>query len=165
VRRRQYQGHPLVKLAGAAARLPRYLKLAHGLAREASVPAIRKTALVGGIGYAILPFDVIPGIIPILGQLDDLAALLLGLQVVLGGCSQDVRLAHLERVGLSETAIDADLQTVRTAAAWLVNEGARLGLRGALAPFRLLLKEGDQPKRLPAEPASSRVEPGRHVVS
>lgn len=140
MRSRRYQGHPLAKLGGTVARLPRYLKLAHGLARDPAVPALRKSALVGGIGYAILPFDLLPGIIPIVGQLDDLAALLLGIRVALAGCPPDTAEAHLARVGLAETAIDADLQTVRDAAAWLAKGAIRLGKRGALLPFRWLGK-------------------------
>lgn len=136
----RFRGHPLVKLAGTTARLPRYLKLAHGLAREPSVTGARKTVLVGGIGYAVLPFDLLPGIIPVVGQLDDLAALLLGIRTALRGCSAEVSQAHLERVGLSDTAIDADLENVRNAAAWLVKGGAQLGIQGARAPFQLLGK-------------------------
>lgn len=138
MRSRRFQGHPLAKLGGTVARLPRYLKLAHGLARDPAVPALRKSALVGGIGYAILPFDVLPGIIPLVGQLDDLAALLLGIRVALAGCPPDTAQAHLARVGLAETAIDADLQTVREAATWFAKGALHLGKQGARLPFRWL---------------------------
>lgn len=138
MRSRRFRGHPLAKLGGTAARLPRYLKLAHGLARDPTIPALRKSALVGGIGYAVLPFDLLPGIIPIVGQLDDLAALLLGIRYALGACSPEQLQAHFTRVGLAETAIDADLQTVRDAAAWLAKGAMKLGIRGVLAPLRLL---------------------------
>ena len=152
MRRRPYQGHPLVKLAGTAARLPRYLKLANGLARDGSVSPARKAALVGGLGYALLPFDLIPGIIPIVGQLDDLAALLLGIRCALDGCPPEIAQAHLVRVGLSETAIGADLRTVQNAATWLAQGAARVGLRGMLAPFRLLFgpagRADNQPNKL-----------------
>jgi uncharacterized membrane protein YkvA (DUF1232 family) len=139
--------------------LPRYLKLAHALAGDPSVSALRKGALVGGIGYAVLPFDLLPGIIPIVGQLDDLAALLLGIRVALTGCPPDVVQQHLARVGLSETAIDADLQTVREAAAWLLKGGVRLGVRGALAPLRFLGRGGGQPKRMTPKRLPSSIEP------
>jgi uncharacterized membrane protein YkvA (DUF1232 family) len=143
--RRSYRGHPLVKLAGTAARLPRYLNLAQGLARDGSVPVARKSALVGGLGYAILPFDLIPGIIPVVGQLDDLAALLLGLRVALRGCPSDVAQAHLARAGIADTAIDADLQTVRDAAAWIMKGGAAIGVKAIAAPLRLIAGIGRRP--------------------
>ncbi len=131
-----------MKLAGTAARLPRYLKLAHGLARDGSIPIARKTALVGGIGYAVLPFDLIPGIIPVVGQLDDLAALLLGLRVAINGCPPDVAQAHLARVGIADSAIDADLLIVREAATWIVKGGAQLGLQATVFPIRRLFGLG-----------------------
>jgi uncharacterized membrane protein YkvA (DUF1232 family) len=137
VRSRRYQGHPLAKLGGTAARLPRYLKLAHGLVRDPSIPAARKGALVGGISYAVLPFDLLPGIIPIIGQLDDLAALLLGIRIALGGCSPEMAQTHLARVGLAETALDADLQTVQEVAVWLAKGAIGVARCGLMFPLKL----------------------------
>jgi uncharacterized membrane protein YkvA (DUF1232 family) len=142
MKRRSYKGHPLVTLAGTVARMPRYLKLSSALLRDPSIPAVRKTALIGGLGYAVLPFDLLPGIIPIVGQLDDLAAVLLGIRFALAGCSPEVAQEHLAQVGLSETAIEADVQTVRDTATWLLKGGARLGREGILWPFRRLLGQG-----------------------
>lgn len=148
--------HPLVRLAGTVARLPRYLNLAQGLAREPAVAAQHKAALGLGIGYAVLPFDLIPGIIPVVGQLDDLAALLLGIRHTLRACPDDVAAAHLERVGLKATALDDDLRTVAVATVWLASSAASLGARAARAPLRLLggvLGKGRARAKGPAEPA------------
>ena len=134
---RPKRGHPLVRLAGTVARLPRYLNLAQGLARESSVAPMRKAALVGGFGYAVLPFDLIPGVIPLIGQLDDLAALLLGIRTALRGCAPEVARAHMERAGLAETALDADLRNVEVASVWLVSKVGSLGARAVSLPFRL----------------------------
>jgi len=134
--------HPLVRLAGTVGRLPRYMKLAAALMREPAVPKGRKAALAAGFGYALLPLDLIPGIIPVLGQLDDLAALLLGVRTALRGCPPDVAEAHLERVGLSHDALDHDLRTTGVAAAWLVTGAGRLGARALAAPLRLLGRGG-----------------------
>jgi uncharacterized membrane protein YkvA (DUF1232 family) len=142
VTKRSYRGHPLAKLAGCAARLPRYLNLAQALARDGSVPVARKTALLGGLAYALSPIDLIPGIIPIVGQLDDLAALLLALRVVVNGCPPELAREHLSRVGIADTAIDADLETVREAAVWLAQGAGRLGLQVLTAPFRKVLGSG-----------------------
>ncbi len=131
---------PLIRLAGTMARLPRYLNLAQALARDNRVSASRKAALAAGIGYVALPLDLVPGIIPILGQLDDLAALLLSLRYALNGCSDDVVEEHLHRAGLSTTALEADLATVRATGIWLVVGGVKLGTRAITAPFSLLGK-------------------------
>src|SRR5262249_36300720 len=76
----RWRGHPLARLGGTIARLPRYLRLAKELFADPAIPPARKAALGAGIFYVALPLDLIPGIVPILGQLDDLAALLLGLK-------------------------------------------------------------------------------------
>src|SRR5262245_58594432 len=104
--------HPLVRLAGTVARLPRYLNLAQRLVRDPAISPARKAALGVGVGYVALPVDLIPGVIPILGQLDDLAALLLGLRTALAGCPRADARAHLNAVGLTESALDADVRTV-----------------------------------------------------
>jgi uncharacterized membrane protein YkvA (DUF1232 family) len=132
--------HPLVRLAGTAARLPRYLNLAQALARDPALSRKRKAALAVGIGYAVSPVDLIPGIIPVVGQLDDLAALLLGIRHALKGCSAEEAQAHLARAGLSRTALDADLRTVGVAGVWLVTRTASLGMRALAAPLRLLAR-------------------------
>lgn len=121
---------PLARLAGAAARIPRYLNLAQRLLRDPSVSTPRKTALGLGVLYVALPVDLIPGIIPILGQLDDLGALFLGLRTALRGCSPESARAHLASAGLSETALDADIRTVQVVGVWciasVVGKGAGL---------------------------------------
>lgn len=133
-------GHPLLRLAGTIARLPRYLNLAQALVRDPSLPRGRKAALMAGIGYAISPIDLIPGLIPVVGQLDDLAVLLLGLRQALAGCAPDVALAHLDRVGLGHAALDEDIETVRRTAIWLARKAVTLGNRAAAASMRLLTR-------------------------
>jgi uncharacterized membrane protein YkvA (DUF1232 family) len=133
----------MIRLAGTVARLPRYLNLAQALARDPAVPRRQKAILGAAIGYAILPVDLIPGIIPVVGQLDDLAALLLGLRRALAGCPPDLSRAHLDRVGLSAMALDADLETVRLTAIWLARGGVALGRRVLSVPLRLLARRAD----------------------
>jgi uncharacterized membrane protein YkvA (DUF1232 family) len=136
VRRR----HPLLRLAGTVARLPRYVKLAQALAREPALSARHKAALSLGLGYVALPVDLIPGVIPVLGQLDDLAALLLGLRHALRACPPEVARAHLARAGLAETALDADLRTVAVAGTWVVAGAAVVGARAVGGALRLVAR-------------------------
>jgi uncharacterized membrane protein YkvA (DUF1232 family) len=149
--------HPLIRLAGTVARLPRYLKLAQGLAGEPAVAARHKAALGLGIGYAVLPFDLLPGVIPVVGQMDDLAALLLGIRHTLRACPADVAAAHLARAGLKASALDDDLRVVAVATVWLVSGAASLGLRAARAPGRLLARVRGNP--LAAAPPRPRAAP------
>lgn len=117
----------MMRLAGTVARLPRYLQLAKALFNDAAIPVPRKAALAAGIGYAVLPFDILPGIIPIVGQLDDLAALLLGLRVALRGCPPETAAAHLQSAGVSRGQLDDDLRTVAVATLWIGRKTAQGG--------------------------------------
>jgi uncharacterized membrane protein YkvA (DUF1232 family) len=117
----------MARLVGTLARMPRYLMLAQALVRDQQIPARRKAALGLGIGYVASPIDLIPGIIPVLGQLDDLAALLLALKTTLDGCTPEHAEERMQRAGLSATALEADIRTVKVAAMWLVISTASLG--------------------------------------
>lgn len=51
--------------------IPNMLLLAARLLADSRVPATEKALLVGAIVYAIVPFDLIPDMIPFVGQIDD----------------------------------------------------------------------------------------------
>lgn len=137
----------MMRLAGTVARLPRYMQLARTLVQEPDLPKARKAALVAGFGYAILPFDLLPGIIPILGQLDDLGALLLGIRLALHGCEPLVAQSHLDRARLTQHQLDADLRTVGVATFWLGRKAVTYGARVVAGGVRLL-----QSLRRPRQP-------------
>jgi uncharacterized membrane protein YkvA (DUF1232 family) len=51
--------------------IPNMLLLCARLLRDPRVPATEKALLAGAIVYAIVPFDLIPDMIPFVGQIDD----------------------------------------------------------------------------------------------
>src|SRR6266850_7198591 len=51
--------------------IPNMLLLCARLLRDSRVPATEKALLAGAIVYAIIPFDLIPDMIPFVGQIDD----------------------------------------------------------------------------------------------
>lgn len=116
----------LGRFAEVLLRTPKYAVLAAGLARDDRLSASQKAGAVAALGYAVLPFDLLPGIIPVVGQLDDLTVLVGGLRAVLRSCPRDVALEHLSRAGLSFAVLDADLDAIRGTAWWLGRQGARL---------------------------------------
>ena len=128
----------LLRLVGTMARVPAYVRLGFGLVREPAVPPGRKAALVAALAYVVSPIDLIPGLIPVAGQLDDLAVLLIGVRRTLDSCPPAVAQAHLDRAGVSLADLDADLATVRDTGAWLLERGASLGARAIASGFRLL---------------------------
>jgi len=59
------------------------LKLAWRMFRDPGVPPAAKAVMPGVLLYLASPIDIIPDFIPVLGQLDDLLVLFLGLGIVL----------------------------------------------------------------------------------
>ena len=51
--------------------IPNMLLLCARLLRDSRVPATEKALLAGAIVYAIVPFDLIPDMLPFVGQIDD----------------------------------------------------------------------------------------------
>jgi uncharacterized membrane protein YkvA (DUF1232 family) len=109
-------------------RLPAYARLGWRLARDPRLSRARRTAVAAAAAYLVSPIDLVPGIIPVAGQLDDAAVALLGLRFALRGLPARDRQAHLEAVGLVAADLDHDLETVRRGAAWLLRRGGRIGL-------------------------------------
>ena len=132
--------HPVARLGETLGRLPRYLALARALASDPALPRWRKAALAAGIVYLASPIDVVPGLIPVAGQLDDLAVVLLGLRTALRGCSPDAAAAHLAAAGLEHGDIARDLAIVRAAAGWVAGGVARTTARLGGASIRTAAK-------------------------
>ncbi|HZD60327.1 MAG TPA: YkvA family protein, partial [Anaerolineae bacterium] len=69
--------------------------------------------LAAGIGYMASPIDLIPGVIPVLGQLDDILAILIVLNNVLSSSPREVIEPYLDETGLSYELVDADVATTK----------------------------------------------------
>jgi uncharacterized membrane protein YkvA (DUF1232 family) len=55
--------------------------LAWRLVRDPRTPLIPKLILGASLLYVLSPLDIVPDVVPVLGQLDDVAALALGLEL------------------------------------------------------------------------------------
>jgi uncharacterized membrane protein YkvA (DUF1232 family) len=122
---RAAQDHPILgPYLAMVTRLPMYARLGADLARDPDVPASAKASLVAAGAYAISPIDLVPGIIPVAGQMDDLAALLLAIRFAVRMTPKEVAVPHLERAGITQQQIDDDLTAVRNATVWLAKRAA-----------------------------------------
>jgi uncharacterized membrane protein YkvA (DUF1232 family) len=138
-------------------RSPRYGRLAFRLLRDDRITARQKAPLVAAIGYGISPIDLVPGIVPLLGQLDDLIVLLGALRLTLEQVPASIGNEHLLAVGLTKGDVDADLAdslrasgkiVVKSAqgAARAVDRGARFSFRLARSGLRSIRqRSGDLP--------------------
>lgn len=52
--------------------IPRFLRLLMGLLGDARVTAADKAAVLAAILYALAPYDLLPDLLPFVGQIDDL---------------------------------------------------------------------------------------------
>lgn len=111
-------------------RLPRYAGLVFALMRDPRVTPARKAALGGAVLYNVSPVDLIPGVVPVLGQLDDVAVLLYTLRLVLNECPAPVAREYLTRFGLSARQVHEDPEVIRRALGQIIIASSRLTGRG-----------------------------------
>ena len=74
--------------------LPQIAKLAWRVVRDDRIPKWIRGGLVGTAAYLVLPFDVIPDWIPVLGQLDDIVVMTVGVRMLLRRVPEDVLNEH-----------------------------------------------------------------------
>ncbi|HUG47663.1 MAG TPA: DUF1232 domain-containing protein [Candidatus Limnocylindria bacterium] len=122
-------GFPREEFGALLRRLPAYGRLAFALARDPRLSRVRRAAVLAAAGYVVSPIDLVPGIIPVVGQLDDLAVALAAIRFALDGLKPEVRAERLAAVGLAPADVEQDLQTTRSIAVWLGRTGLRTGRR------------------------------------
>jgi uncharacterized membrane protein YkvA (DUF1232 family) len=96
-----------------ASRVPTYTRLIWALATDARVPASRKALLVGAAGYVLLGRDIIPDNIPVLGGIDDLAVVVLAVELFLDSVPDDVLEEKILELEIDEDAFRRDMDQVR----------------------------------------------------
>ncbi len=123
----------LARFAVVLLRTPKYALLAANLSRDGRLTGGQRVSAAASIGYALSPIDLLPGLVPVLGQLDDMAVLIAGLRAVVRSCPPEVAEEQLQRSGLSYETMDADLATLRAVAVWIGKGAASLVRRAATA--------------------------------
>ena len=94
-------------------RLPRYAKLSWLLLRDPHLSMKHRAALMAAAGYLISPIDVVPGIIPVIGQMDDLAVMLLAFRWILRSMPKERAETYLEQSGLDMETVNSDLDLIK----------------------------------------------------
>jgi uncharacterized membrane protein YkvA (DUF1232 family) len=73
----------IASLKAAAKRLKREVMTLYFAARDSRTPILARGLALLVVGYALSPFDLIPDVIPVLGLLDDVILVPLGIWLVL----------------------------------------------------------------------------------
>ncbi|HYN48147.1 MAG TPA: YkvA family protein [Candidatus Nanopelagicales bacterium] len=133
---------PRVRFVALVGRLPRYLRLAWALAGEPRLSRTRKAGVLAAAAYLASPVDLVPGIIPVVGQLDDVAVTLLALRAALRALDPATRERHLAAAGLAPGDMDQDLGTLAATAGWLARRGIAVGRRLAILAAAASLAAG-----------------------
>ena len=86
-------------LRDAVMLIPNFLKLLYRLFRDSRVPLAEKAFVMGAIVYVISPLDLIPDVIPFIGQVDDLYLVALTMIRLLGRAPVEALEEHWEGPG------------------------------------------------------------------
>lgn len=81
-------------LTGLVAALPQFAKLVARLSRDPRVPVRAKRLAAGLAVYAVIPLDLIPDVIPVVGLVDDLLAVVVALAVLIEAAPDEVVAEH-----------------------------------------------------------------------
>jgi uncharacterized membrane protein YkvA (DUF1232 family) len=102
-----------LRVARVVIKLPTYARMVWGILRDPRTPIGLKAILAAALAYVVLPVDLVPDVIPILGQADDLTVLLLVLDLFLQNAPPEVRAEHAARARNGTADLDRDLARLR----------------------------------------------------
>lgn len=103
-----------LRLARLVWKLPTYARVVWGIVRDPRTPIGLKAILAAAVAYVVSPLDLVPDVIPIIGQADDLTVVLLVLDLFIQNAPPEVRRDHLERARNGTADLDRDLAKLRT---------------------------------------------------
>ena len=141
--------------------IPNMVLLCARLLGDPRVPLTEKALLAGAIIYAIIPFDLIPDMIPFVGQLDDAYLIAMTLLRLMDRTDPLVLRAHWNGGGdivqlveamamLSAKFLPKGIRRVLTSRVAIAEKKED----GNLLPVPLLVASGDEEAKLDARPRS-----------
>ena len=96
-----------------ASRAPLYGRLVADLLLDRRVPASRKALLAFAAAYVASPLDLIPDFIPIISRLDDVAVVLVALDLFLEGVPRELMIEKMYALGIDGRELERDMESVR----------------------------------------------------
>jgi len=117
-------------ILSAVRQIPAYLRLLWGLMTDERVSTVDKVLVGAAIGYVIMPFDLIPDFIPLIGQVDDIYVIMLALDRLISRAGSDVLADHWD--GDPRDLTPKSLEATLLAAAFFLPFSARSRARRRL---------------------------------
>lgn len=114
-------------------RAPEYGRLLWALVRDERIPGASKALLLGAAAYTVLPVDLIPDAVPILGRLDDAVVIVLAIDLFLESVPRPVLDEKIEALEIDRESLERDLARLRRTVPRSVRRAARQLPRAARA--------------------------------
>ncbi|MEO6865542.1 MAG: DUF1232 domain-containing protein [Gemmatimonadaceae bacterium] len=111
----------------AVRELPNFLRLLYGLITDPRVEMLDKLLVAGAVAYVMIPEDVFPNFIPLIGEIDDVFVMVMALRQLMKSAGREVMLEHW--MGDPEDLDDLNLERVLAAAAFFLPRRVRRRLR------------------------------------
>ena len=96
-----------------ASRVPTYTRLIWALVADARVPSSRKAVLAGAAGYVLFGRDIIPDDIPVFGGIDDLAVVVLAVEIFFDGIPDEILEEKIDELEIDREAFRRDMNQMR----------------------------------------------------
>lgn len=96
-----------------AARAPLYGRLVLELLADGRVPGSRKALLGIAAAYVVSPIDLIPDFLPIISRLDDVAVVVIALDLFLEGVPRELMIEKMSTLGIDGRELERDMESVR----------------------------------------------------
>jgi uncharacterized membrane protein YkvA (DUF1232 family) len=111
----------------AVRELPNFLRLLYGLITDPRVELLDKLLVAGAVAYVMIPEDVFPDFIPLIGEVDDVFVLVLAIRQLMKSAGREVILEHW--MGDPEELDELNLERVLGAASFFLPRRVRRRLR------------------------------------
>ena len=111
----------------AVRELPNFLRLLYGLVTDPRVELLDKLLVAGAVAYVLIPEDVFPDFIPLIGEVDDVFVLVLAIRQLMKSAGREVILEHW--MGDPDDLDELNLERVLGAAAFFLPRRVRRRLR------------------------------------
>jgi uncharacterized membrane protein YkvA (DUF1232 family) len=111
----------------AVRELPNFLRLLYGLITDPRVELLDKLLVAGAVAYVMIPEDVFPDFIPLIGEIDDVFVLVLAIRQLMKSAGREVILEHW--MGDPDDLDELNLERVLGAASFFLPRRVRRRLR------------------------------------